>query len=323
MSEEQQVQQTEVQQETTAPQQSPDEMMADAFNAMVGSSAPERREAPAPEQAKESQPDKQREDIESLLRRDAEVSRRKREHADGRSRLLEEIKTKAKEDKLAAVKELGIDPSELFVEFLAGTPAVPPKKKDEAAVDDDPRIAQLKQEIQELKGEFAQKRQVEQQQQLATYRDGAVRSAKGWLSENVDKFELVANHPNGPEFLLDTLVAKAERDRDYYESNNTTPAWQDVAESVNEYAKKNCTEQLQWMIQQKTLQPLILEAAKKITGKPAIKAVPTKPRTTLDNDLTTERATEDESDLSVEQRVALATKRVALLQSQQFSDDEE
>lgn len=239
-----------------------DQDVASAFLAQVEGTQqqpqPEAKQEGQEEGKEAKEPEK---DVGSLLERDAEESRRKREFASIKQRALEEIKTKAQSDRVSLLKELGIDPADLVVEYLSGStqePGTEPRKQEDEG-ESDPKTAALEQKLAQLEQQL-------QQRQLSESRQAAISNTKKFLEENKERYALLSGYEGSSEIVLQALSAKYNQDREYYDTHNTVPTFDDVAGAVEEYAENNCKQQLQWMAKQPKLRQAFLDAVKIVQG---------------------------------------------------------
>lgn len=237
-------------------------------------------------------------DFERLLRSDADVSKKKRAAAESKAPTIDDLKAKASKDRMAVLRDLGIDPSVIVAEYLSG--GQPQQQPKEESKDDE-----LKRTAAELKAELASLRENQRQALAYEQQSRAVASAKSYIAEKAKDFEVLSKYDKGADVLLQTLTAKYAEDQEYYDTNGTAPSFDDVATGVEKYAVSLCKKELEWMSSIAKLQPIIMELAKKITSQK-----PTEQQArTLDNNIVTDSSGSEEPKTESE-RVALAIKRV-------------
>lgn len=296
-----------------------DDPIVAAAKALVGeapapkeAAPPPKTEAPAPPpvEAKPTgpKPIATESDFEALLRKDADASRRKRQQPETPANPVDTLKQKAATDRMGLLKELGIDPGQLVVEYLSG----PAPKAEAPKAADTPEMAELKKELAEMRAEFSRRAEREQEQAAAAQRAEAARTAAQFLKEKAEEYEILNKYDKGPSILLDTLVAKYQEDQEYYDTNGTSPSFSDVAEGVEKYAASICKKELNWMADVKKLHPYILELADKIRSQGISRPSLTK---TLDSKMSAEPPSSEEPESEAE-RVALAIKRITALSNQ-------
>lgn len=246
-------------------------------------------------------------EIERLLSRDREASRAKREAAQKEKKPedpIANLRSLAQKDKMAALRELGLHPSDILTEYLA-TPE--PVERTEPKTP--PELAELKAQLAELKQVVSQTQEEKQREAQQRQRADALGQAREWLAAHKEKYEILsAAKEAGTQLLLDTLIAKYDEDRDYYQANNSAPTFEEIAEGVEAYVADQYREQLKWLAERKGLQPLLLELAQKAQsptsqalGATRATAVP------MTNQLTAESPSEAEA-LTEEERTQLAIK---------------
>lgn len=247
---------------------------------------------------------------EKLAKRDMELAKLKRELGEARTKALEEIKGRAKENPDELAKELGIDPYQMI---LDGTP--PPAAGDRDPNDGDPSLDSLPEAVRKklekleaIEQRFEEQEKRDRERQLREYRDKTVSEAKKWLeSSEGKKFTLLSGEPTSGELLFNAIVDTYKRNKDYYEANGTAPGFADVAESVEAQLDTAWDE----LMAKAASRPALIDKWHKHTGTAAPEKTPNvsaasqlKPTTTtLTNDASGDRpgVREPKTDYEIEQ----------------------
>ncbi len=281
-----------------------------AAKALLGTPEPEEAQESKEEAKAEETPQEPKKDgplsaeWEKITRKDAELTKLKRELAAQKQNLtnLDDLKAKAKEDPRSVLESLGIDAWQVILDAEAS--------EEKPASDETPTVENpvVQQKIADLEKQLKEIQDAKKQEHIQSARQQGLSDSSKFLKDHGETYQLTATHPRGNELLLDTLIAKYQQDKSYYDDvKGAPPTYEEVAADVEAYLEKQAEQDLQWISKSAKTKSLL----QRLTGTPLVPPASAKPSSrTLTNDMTTERPETGLSPQSEQERIQLAIKQL-------------